>query len=42
MSNRWAQLLMTGYFNNMETMRKTTDSVQYENFPFCCSSQASS
>lgn len=38
MSNRWASLLFTGFFDNMESVRETTDSVPYENFPFCCSS----
>lgn len=31
-------LILTGYFNKIEDVRHKADSVPYENFPYCCSS----
>lgn len=30
-------LILTGYFDGLEKIRKKADSVPYENFPYCCS-----
>lgn len=34
----YTSLILTGYFDGLEKTRKKIDSVPYERFPYCCSS----
>ena len=38
MSRSLTSLLLTGYIDGLESVRKNVDSVPYEKFPYCCSS----
>lgn len=35
--SNFTSLMLTGYMNGLESVRKTVDSVPYEKFPYCCS-----
>lgn len=36
-----SSIIIGGYFDSLENVRKKADSIPYENFPFCCSSDNS-
>jgi hypothetical protein len=38
LNNRFTSIFFTGYLNGIEKIRHDMDSVPYEKFPYCCSS----